>query len=710
MRRDELPIESAPAMDRPCDLWVCGRTGDACNRGPIAGGKCSQAQKCTPRRTWRGRRKQFTVAVLALFVVGLFIANWRGIAPRFYKPGELSKPHAQILSASLTSNRCASCHTSASTSPSAWFDASRAGHETVKQSDRCLDCHHTTIDPQRARLAHNLLPSVRREIRLASLERVRTRSWHDAMPQPAIDQENIECSACHREHRGIDGNLLDVSDAQCQSCHSDRFGSFAKSHPQWTQWPYGRGRQVAFNHDSHSTKHFPATIVDGVATQFQCSICHPRDSKNEVARAASYETSCKACHDQSLNVEAAAGVKLLALPTVPQEIADQIESWPESATGYFDGQIAPIMDLLLRGDKDVSRAQHGIDDLNFSRLSPSPASVSAASLIASGHRQLLSDVASSGQRALLHRASESGVSEDAIRTILLTLPPQLVMDAYQRWFQSGDPVRDSLAAQALRMPRMRLAQYSQPSTGEDLLLDPADDNASDDDLLDDDLLGDDLLGDDLLGDDLLGDGSSGDELLGGSGSDDALSDPLSGTDVLSESAATAESTSTRFDPEAMLPAGGWYRDDLTLTIAYRASGHADPVLKSTIELISELVPGDSVRERLLKTRGVASCIRCHPGAAREKGAWRSMPLIGRRSDFTKFSHSPHMNIASLSDCTHCHKIGKSNIPSLNLVSNDPERANLIDEFKPMTRAACASCHTAKAAGENCTQCHRYHIE
>ena len=76
----------------------------------------------------------------------------------------------------------------------------------------------------------------------------------------------------------------------------------------------------------------------------------------------------------------------------------------------------------------------------------------------------------------------------------------------------------------------------------------------------------DLLGDDLLGDDLLG-------------GHDPLSeeDPLLQPDPLTNKPSTSESL-TDFDPGKMLPAGGWYRDDLRLSIRYRGGGHADPVL------------------------------------------------------------------------------------------------------------------------------------
>ncbi|MDG2224557.1 MAG: hypothetical protein P8L85_24460, partial [Rubripirellula sp.] len=75
-----------------------------------------------------------------------------------------------------------------------------------------------------------------------------------------------------------------------------------------------------------------------------------------------------------------------------------------------------------------------------------------------------------------------------------------------------------------------------------------------DDLLGDDLLGDDLLGDDLLGDDLLGD------------------DLLSQDSSLAESSRVTSPLKNRFDAERLIPAGGWYLDELRMAVHYRGGG------------------------------------------------------------------------------------------------------------------------------------------
>ena len=132
------------------------------------------------------------------------------------------------------------------------------------------------------------------------------------------------------------------------------------------------------------------------------------------------------------------------------------------------------------------------------------------------------------------------------------------------------------------------------------------------------------------------------------------------------------------------------------------------MLKSTIELISQLPPGDPARQQLLQTPAVSACVACHPGAVFFPGGWRSKPLIGRKSEFTKFTHSPHLNVAQLADCRHCHTVGseESNDVNMNLTSGIMD----VRDFAPIGREACAACHTPHAAGDACTKCHRYHID
>ncbi len=596
--------------------------------------------------------KQFAMAAMLLLIAALGFVIWPATRSDIIKPGELSTPHAQILAGTLDSDRCAACHNGMVTP---------ASHH-VTQSDRCLDCHHNTMPRETAMLAHNLPADVRRDIRLASNEKVSgATTWYDSplnrfkpsqwktsrwKPGPGVDVDNVACSACHREHRGKGGDLVSMSNDQCQTCHNQRFDDFATSHPSWDGWPYGRGGSIAFDHASHLNKHYPSTPIDGQTMTFDCNACHVRDAAGELSRSASYEATCMACHDAALRIESAAGLELVTLPSLSRSAAERIEGWPEAAIGFFDGRIAGLADLLLRTDEDVSVAMRKLPRRDFALVEQqNAADVDAAVRVAAGHRELLELIGGRGQSAIADRIAKSDLSAGPLNVFLSSLSPQLIDQARRKWFSGG------VAMQATTSKAV----------------------------LEDDLLGDDLLAGDLLG--------SGDHLLS--------EDPLA-MEIESPSDMVVDK---RFDADAMIPAGGWYRDDVTMSIRYRGGGHDDVVVKAVVELLAQLPPDDPARDRLMESKAIAACIDCHPGTLDANG-WRSDPLVGA-GGFTKFSHGPHLNIAGMSDCRHCHQVADVS-PTVSLTSHP--------EFHPMTVATCGSCHQAEAAGDACVKCHRYHVQ
>lgn len=602
---------------------------------------------------------------MVLVGIVMFAVAWPSTRAAVIKPGELSTPHAQILAGTLDSQRCGSCHDGivAPASHDQFIGNQSIGNRAM--SERCLDCHHNVMPRDTAMLAHNLSADTRRDLRLAALDKAAGGSWYDSgldllRPGPAVDLENVACNACHREHQGKNGDLVSMSNQQCQTCHSQQFGDFASSHPPWDAWPYGRGGSIAFDHTSHMNRHYPATPIDGAVTAFDCNACHTRTTTGELTRSGGYDQTCAACHDGALRIESSAGLELVALPSLSRAAAARIEGWPEAAIGFFDGKISGLADLLLRTDEGVSVAMRKLPRRDFALVEQgNPADVGAAVRVAAGHRELLALIAGRGQSVMADRIGKSDVSPKTLATMLSSLSPQLVDDARRRWFDGAGvdgEVRDDTFAE-------RKATIG----GDDLL--------GSNDLLADDLLADD----DLLGDDLIGD------------------DPLAmDAATVSPSDLTREK---RFDADAMMPMGGWYRDDLTLSIRYRGGGHDDVVVRSAVELAGQLPPGDPARDRLIESKAVAACITCHPSAI-DGGGWRSIPLVGV-GGFTKFSHGPHLNIAGMSDCRHCHRVTEGDAVSMEFAGSM--------EFAPMTVSTCASCHHQKAAGDACIKCHRYHI-
>jgi len=671
----------------------------------------------------RQSRRQWTLGLLMLFAFTLVVIFGTSMAPRFVKPGNLSSSHAQILEGSLapgdgisgnvSGNGCTMCH--GNVSADSWEAMRASGHalsegERLTMTDRCVACHHDRIPIEHARSAHNLpqesrvaIHETREAILLAALrgdESVRSVSNSGAsfwLPSPAISQDAVACSVCHKEHHGGNADIKTIADARCQTCHQRQFESFADSHPEFTDWPVVFEHAIAFDHAKHANVHFPktaeTTFANGAdsAAAFDCRACHDvrggrasTSLADPIISTLPFAMACASCHDESLKVQIADGPSLIELPILPPGIASQIESWPDEATGAPDGKLSAWMLLLLR-DQNPGTDFSVLADL--SRVDwRSPENRELGVRLGRAIRQFAISLSLDGQAFLLDAARRGGADEATAKRLAGSFPTQLMSDAAVHWFgKPKEHVADGFA------PRKRDSVASDGFTGG----------------------GSDLLGGDLLtgnsgsgDDDLLMDFSDSDDgglLLPG----DATEDPK--LDLSHSSSADWEDDlKQRFDASRSQSLGGWYRDDLTLSIRYRGSGHEDVVLKSLIEMTSSV--DRRLRDLVVTQPAVAACVSCHV-----RLPWRSGEPDGLRDRLTRFTHRPHLDITGLQDCQHCHTMPDEAErqpfeADLNRVSANPtpNRPHASD-FLPLKKAACVSCHTPNAAGDHCTTCHRYHV-
>ncbi len=733
MRRKEIKRPQPPWFDRPADRWMCGHAdeghpcaygpdrsgtcpqlgpcrpvatesgwkctrpaclGGSCDSGPSVDGKCGQLPSpCNPRVSWHYRRRQLILAgtALSLAVLCLMIGvKWQGEPLR---PGPLHRSHAQILGGQLASDRCASCHPAAKGSLLNWFVQAESHHAGVSQTQLCIDCHHVKIAPERATLAHNLTVE---ELRLVSQSRTLTEmSWHDRLPGPEFGNTTAQCSACHREHQGGEQSLTSMTNHQCQTCHQDRFASFATDHPDWTDWPYGRGGTIAFDHATHANRHFATAGAGGQAERFDCKRCHTVTASGEIARSGNFESTCGSCHDSALKLEAAQGLELFALPALAAPPA-QWPDWPAEAQGFYDGRIEPLTEWLISADPAVRRALAELPgDRDFAKIHPNnQRQVAAAQTVATAVAQLADDLAHNSERAVRQRMTASGVTAATASRVAAQFSPQLVYHARRRWF--GTPPRAPQPAppavadpQAVRrvpavihwvahLENPLRAQTEEPTPPRQPDADPP-------------RLAQLLVPEE---DPLLLPLSENDSLLEGSAAGDAVGD---GRDVVERA---------DFDAATALPSGGWYQDNLRLAIRYRGGGHADPILKALVEAASELPAEAAIASRVWQTPAIAACVTCHPQRdAAGPPRWLSQPANDGHKGFTKFKHQPHFNLPILADCQYCHQVQEQG----NSVRFASTQAAGQAEFKSLGKAACAVCHTRQAAGDNCTQCHNYHI-
>jgi hypothetical protein len=174
-------------------------------------------------------------------------------------------------------------------------------------------------------------------------------------------------------------------------------------------------------------------------------------------------------------------------------------------------------------------------------------------------------------------------------------------------------------------------------------------------------------------------------------------------------------------PEAVsLPStsGMWYYDSATMSIRYRPNGHADQVLTNWL---TQLVAATGAEQEsfaylalkeLAKPTAAGLCVSCHSIEKSDEGLatihWRASDHSSTARPFTKFAHGPHLLLRELADCTACHMIDEKADTSKSYA--DWGASDFVSEFQPMAKHQCATCHTAKAAGDACQKCHHYHIE
>ena len=324
-------------------------------------GDASLPRKVKPARqvvlelpSLRARRGAFTLAMTALTIGFLLIAMNSPWSKEFLAPGPLSSPHAQLL-AGQGVERCAACHGAADESFAGWLSGH---HGSAAQSELCMKCHDNTLDAEFALQPHGVSAQ-----QLASLSRQEGNSSFagSLVSMVGLSHGNeVACSVCHQEHHG-NVSLSQLTDRQCQSCHSQTFHSFETDHPEFNQWPQIIRQNLAFDHGTHLSKHFKNANIE-----FNCNLCHVDDNSQKVKRMASFEQACGSCHAQQIADSGQAGWTLFELPRLDMVAIEQanlnVGNWPASATRDFDGDLPPMMRMLLAGDRDLQNVLSQLDE------------------------------------------------------------------------------------------------------------------------------------------------------------------------------------------------------------------------------------------------------------------------------------------------------------------------------------------------------------
>ncbi|MEO8268652.1 MAG: hypothetical protein ABI557_02965 [Aureliella sp.] len=745
--------------------WVCGysRLGLGCAEGPDKKGSCCQLREvrahpaihavcheecsckdscelaklryhpalpshtelgpCSPQRAaWFSRQ---TLAMnLGILTAGMLLLSM-SLPQReeFFVPGGLAKVHAQILSNHLVADRCSLCH------PNSHGDVP----SSMNQDDLCTNCHKGHLPEASLRNPHD----VPREYLVKLTAK--------ANPFDEVNGEHTvshtSCAMCHIEHRGATFDLTAVSNTSCQACHQRRFESLAAGHPTFEGFPYRTQRRIAFDHAAHEQKHFGTK-----SETFECGRCHfegvGREKLGPIIRTVGFEQACSRCHAQAIEAATINGWAFLQLPSI--EFADSensqlgLSQWPAAARFGYEGQIDVPLRLLLAADPEMRDVLAQIPATGQLQQITTDADQrgSVARSLARGLRRLIREFAADGQaawqRRLIATASQrfgrelTGAELKLVDTMIQGVPPDLFRQMEDSWFGDSPSgvARKSDPSQTQPSP---LLMVSQTNNYDALLSDSSDDS-------------------------LLSDGIEDALLYGAPADDDTL---LNGNAV---SRGSAESKLTALRGTQHVAAGGWFLDHELLALRYMPRGHADPTLAAWAEFIALLdasptrsteptdpmQPVQGVPLHMAATGGSSQltdgaaipggCSLCHllpfenyslESPIENSSNWTSLARTSNIRPFTKFDHSPHLTLPTLSDCRYCHQLNNQHksclqaviAENINSTAASSSRQKwtgaacqfLRDEFIDMRVEQCSACHQAGGASDGCTVCHNYHV-
>ena len=768
---DGKPCDLGPGPDGRCRVttvcqprlengrWQCRRpapAGGPCQSGPLPEGQCCQAlERCVPRPSLRTKRKRSALWATAL-MIGILAVVMGGKAGRQYMmPGKLSSHHAGLTD-------CSSCHAGARSGQVDLLHRLVTAVEPRQNSNLCVTCHvmgaepfapHTHSVEDLSRLAKLL----RRDSMNGSTESLVQRVAFSAPAKLPSAETEISCAACHKEHQGVFGDLKTVSNERCQTCHLFRYGSFANSHPQFSNYPYRRRPRVIFDHQTHMTKYFPDAVkaaIPGQVAPDGCADCHQLGVKQRYMEVKSFDVTCSGCHHKDITGETrVSGTRGIDVITVPGlDVATlgkhgiDIGGWPKKS----EAAVTPFMRLLLESNgADVVSAVAGLDLLDLSNATD--AELARVATLAWAVKYLFARLETTLPTAAVPPSAdvaEMQIGPVQMAALIGGISHDVIVSGSREWFPDlqddlqrharGDPTRDFKPPE--KTPAAA-AKPAHPAVGggggnaigltktpgaapSDAILAPGNGGDDKDSILTPQNKAatpenkDSILAADNKGDILSPSKSSNDSILSTSGGDNSLSSSeLSKPDTKTKAAPnkSADKAPAPFDPEIWAEGGGWYRQDFA--IRYRPSGHADRFLQTWLDysgrayatgLHDQLAP---IFDELAPQDAVGRCTKCHSvdSEAGDKIVnWEPFDPNAIKNRFTNYSHKPHIELIGTKTCVKCHVLRQTESQFLKTYeAGDP--ANYTPNFKRLDKSVCAACHSQQASWESCTLCHGYHV-
>lgn len=645
-------------------VWQCTR--GQCPDGPLPDGSCSRVfVGCKPERSVLEKRRLLVIGVIGLVIGGLLVVASLDRWQYFLSPGQLTAHHHTI-------SECADCHTAASGNLGVWVDVAVTVRSRHHQNAGCQKCHAAELGPD-SLFAHGLPISTLNALR--QKESPSTNSHFGARVAlmrlargevPAVDQTQ-DCATCHREHRGGDFDLKQLTDTQCQSCHMTTFHSFNDGHPDFSNFPYRTKAHLYFDHASHLNNHFNDDRYGGRNTKvWNCSDCHQPDLAGRSMQLKSYEATCAQCHDDQIRNSLNPGIAFFSLPAIDTgslsgELA--VGEWPESYPHHVhaNGVVSPLTSILLSSQAGFLDQLRSIDQQDLSDLSGAdPAQRQKVSSFVWALKQAWWQILSEGRSQFRTRVAEA-LGQDGV-------PDERVEQLYEQLQQ----------AQRLWLPNLE-DEVRRHQSGEQVESSVAADESSNE-------------GDDT-------------QQRGETGSRSLISAGWFRHDL---------DLSIRYRPSEHRDA--WLRAwlDSVVSSERRDVGPQGPWPASVTQ---------GAFEQLGSVASPGRCLKCHSAIDDLQGGlairWQPRDESSLAGRFTLFQHAPHLT-GLAGQCQPCHEmkpqlaepdaeqlfresfVGRNWMPNTN-------RSGFVSDFSNLSKSTCTQCHSATKASNSCLTCHPYHV-
>ena len=666
--------------NRPTEAWHCAYAaeGRPCPQGPDAKGQCQLASECRPRRngtTWvcsrpgQPCREGPTLDGACTCVrppctpqpslrtlrgrLGFWVtATVLSILLVSFASTQnmLSIPAGQRIKGHGELTNCGACHVVFDSGN--WLLAAFRQDDALADSRKCTACH----DRGEAALRPHSLP--KHELQSLTLA-ASARNWHakptrleslrqEILPLPAEVESGIACSVCHIEHMGAAFDVTAVSNARCQSCHEIQFRSFAEGHPSFENYPYLRRTRIVFDHQAHFARNFAEAKVEGAPRR--CADCHTPDPTEQFVLVKPFEETCAACHAKDIKGQEQAGSKGIPVLTVPGLDLPSLRragiDIGQWPAAAPGGSISPFMKLTIAADNQLAADLARLETLNLMALERAgPEDLAAVRRVAWAIKDLVYDFVVAGPEKLNARVAH-------------TLGHHLD-EATQGDMVAKVPLDAVLAAREAWFPDLE-REILQRRLGQ-VVKGPA-----------------------------------------------PLALPSKVTALEAE-----------VDSEAWSEFGGWFRKGFTLY--YRPNEHRDPFVRSWLDIAARSQGtaaqhhGQDLLTHFRTKDAPGQCTRCHsleqdseaPHGGRLHINWRPFTPDPGHSSFTAFDHASHFRIVGERGCGTCHRINAAADYAGSFKNFDA--GSFQSNFAPIGIEVCADCHVRESVGNDCIQCHRYHV-